>query len=1454
MTLFSYRNFFTLAIATIGFSLSYSTHAELVFHFDPTDTRTTFVNGYEDNRFGTVPATELGDLVGWFMDARVPSTPTPDPDNGQDGYLDAQQGVDTRKASLGWHPSGNVLDFSTSDISNLLFFDSSVSLADGLGGALDGNTSTVLVSARLKTSGTGSSYLIDFRDSGVNEGISLRYNYDSGELEGLIKQQVAVSLPVAAGDWFAASLAWNGASSSATLTVDALSGTTSASGSASSDTVDIDRGRLGSLSSIANSLNGKLGAVMVYNDVDDHSSELSAIANDFAVAIPELIVDRETGNISITVPSGSVSLTNIAGYTITSEAGTLDPTQWLSIANNYDAGSPGTNQVDPDNNWTVLSNSALRTDLSELEFEQSGGANNGADFVAGKSTDLGNAWIKYYEEDLDIQLVLDDGSLLPLDIHFTGNDGALFEYGDLNFDGDINADDFFDVFVPNYGADTSSLVSGAERYGLGDMDENGAISLEDFVTFNNVYMAANPGAAALSFNSVSVPEPGSLAMLTLAGCVALLMRHKAIVMKMATFAAVAFLFATSSAYATIGGVLEVDFESLTVGSTISDATRIQDVSGNRYHGFWGGGSGANNTPVEAVYFEGPVYVNNEENTGYVILRDGLADSSTPNDWWGTEATPSPYFTLGAETSYTFEAVLNWNGDDQAIDGIMGQTGTTEWWIREQNGYLEYVFDDGPNRVQNTGTIVLGEAINDVDWHHIGITFARNASDPTQVSITSYLDYQPIYTEAVAVSMGEIGDGTADIRLGSYNTSSSSRFDGWMEHFRISDEVLDVEDFLETPVVPEAMLTVNTVTGLVTLTNNSGIDLAMDAYRLTSDNDTLNPSGWTSLDSKNLDGVGAWTELGSTTAELSEGFLGGSSIIASPATISFGTVYAGMGSEDATLTFEYHSPGDSVFRDIEIVFVDDPGLQGDFNNDGIVDQADYTLWRNNLGNADESAIGSNGDGANGVDVADYQIWKANFGLSIPGSLATQTSQAVPEPASAMLALIGVVLVLGSRNRWHRYLVGSFAMFATLLACVGSASATTNDRLYSFGDPGTTDPTFGASVGEGSPMGFFYNSATITGDDASVDSLSGSYQDLIVNGTTYTSAATRPGAASDSWAANFNGSASLATPYSLNAPAQFWDNLTFFASGEFPYNYEGIYSHGIATWVKPNVAALSAGNRQDLVIDTTENGIYITDAGTWGLQFDGGGDSGVSVASTLDSNGWAHVMQLGGLLDLEGGSSAYQGALYVNGIAVMVTSTGQAYDQNSDALSVGSNQAEDGNFYTGAMDDLAIFLWGDNSDQLGADEAVGGTNGIGGLNADGRDWGSFSLLEDNEYIQLQLDGLGISTLKAGDVDLDGVVDLDDITAFQGYWGQINEVNNIVIGDWGTRQQGDLNLDGKTDIYDAILLRQELGSAGFAGLSLGSIVGGGTAVPEPTSAVALLLLAGLGLVGRRTVTHRN
>jgi hypothetical protein len=98
--------------------------------------------------------------------------------------------------------------------------------------------------------------------------------------------------------------------------------------------------------------------------------------------------------------------------------------------------------------------------------------------------------------------------------------------------------------------------------------------------------------------------------------------------------------------------------------------------------------------------------------------------------------------------------------------------------------------------------------------------------------------------------------------------------------------------------------------------------------------------------------------------------------------------------------------------------------GDYNNDKSVDPRDYLVWRKtqNTSVSPYTLGDSNGDGL--VDNADYTKFRENFGVVLPAtapaldSSSQLESAGVPEPTSALLALIGLSaarLLVRTRSR-------------------------------------------------------------------------------------------------------------------------------------------------------------------------------------------------------------------------------------------------------------------------------------------------------------------------------------------------------------------------------------------------------------------------------------------------------
>ena len=103
--------------------------------------------------------------------------------------------------------------------------------------------------------------------------------------------------------------------------------------------------------------------------------------------------------------------------------------------------------------------------------------------------------------------------------------------------------------------------------------------------------------------------------------------------------------------------------------------------------------------------------------------------------------------------------------------------------------------------------------------------------------------------------------------------------------------------------------------------------------------------------------------------------------------------------EARVSFVFSQPtssGGAVHIDSVSLLASDPTLPGDFNDDGVVDAADYSVWRDGLGTTHTQA--------------DYNTWESNFGQTLGASAAS-----VPEPSGLLLVLGATGLLASRRNR-------------------------------------------------------------------------------------------------------------------------------------------------------------------------------------------------------------------------------------------------------------------------------------------------------------------------------------------------------------------------------------------------------------------------------------------------------
>lgn len=109
----------------------------------------------------------------------------------------------------------------------------------------------------------------------------------------------------------------------------------------------------------------------------------------------------------------------------------------------------------------------------------------------------------------------------------------------------------------------------------------------------------------------------------------------------------------------------------------------------------------------------------------------------------------------------------------------------------------------------------------------------------------------------------------------------------------------------------------------------------------------------------------------------------------------------------TFWLQQGTPGITTYQlNFDVVF-----RPGDYNSNGVVDAADYVVWRNTVGSTND--FRADGTGPNGfpdgvINQLDYNYWKQHYGQG-PGS-GTGNSIQVPEPTATMLLIVAGVFAV------------------------------------------------------------------------------------------------------------------------------------------------------------------------------------------------------------------------------------------------------------------------------------------------------------------------------------------------------------------------------------------------------------------------------------------------------------
>jgi hypothetical protein len=211
-----------------------------------------------------------------------------------------------------------------------------------------------------------------------------------------------------------------------------------------------------------------------------------------------------------------------------------------------------------------------------------------------------------------------------------------------------------------------------------------------------------------------------------------------------------------------------------------------------------------------------------------------------------------------------------------------------------------------------------------------------------------------------------------------------------------------------------VLTINPATGQATIQNESPyFDVAIDAYTIQSANARLRfaDGQWNSLDDQSL---GTWEQADNVNASrVTEFNPSGSTALPGGGTVlNLGALVdvAGAPLRADEFAFSFSLVGGDA--------------AGDYNENGVVDAADYVVWRNSF----PGTTSLPNDDTPGVGQDDYTRWRQNFGntgggvgrtmngIVVIGSLPMGLGGSigpVPEPAtmSAAIAALSLLLVRG-----------------------------------------------------------------------------------------------------------------------------------------------------------------------------------------------------------------------------------------------------------------------------------------------------------------------------------------------------------------------------------------------------------------------------------------------------------
>lgn len=711
-----------------------------------------------------------------------------------------------------------------------------------------------------------------------------------------------------------------------------------------------------------------------------------------------LEVNRADGAMTLRNTSGA-AINDVQSYSIASPAGGLNPAGWAPIAG-------GTN-------------SSSNTQLMQ-SFSTAINLANGQNIVLSSAA---GAWLQSPIEDLNMVLTLTGGATRTVNVNFIENGGARFAAGDLNFDGSITAADYL-ILTANAETSLTGLTR-VQQYRAGDLGGDGFNSIADFVQFKTLYEQAN-GSGSFAAMLASVPEPNGITLWALAGGVAISRRRKRPLtcesissgIPIQTMKQVSGVFAMPFRWCTQFVSIMVAFA---IAGSASNAAIFEDFLFNEPNGTLlsdveNSANLGNNwlvhaNTVESTTFNGSFRVNKQSQTGQAANSLEIANIVSGKAYLVVDVAGWSYTaTVSSPMERMRFAFLD---NDPAVAG--GSTVTAEMNIDRLGSALTLRGE----ALGNGSTALLGTQYS--------LPLVQNNPLKLVLELDKDLNRYSVYYQDGSNPIGTLGTGNLGERsAGVIRDGRSLRF-AFTGTYGDTDEFFDVDRIYLTDTNPlSGVVTPATLTlevrsnGQVYIKNETANPISFDSYRIASSSSSLNFAGWNSLADQGIDPYmggndpgETWVEAGgSSDAVLSESFLLSATTLAPNGELSLGNAYKVGGMQD--LTFQYRDILSGALPNVVPTYVTIAGVAGDYNIDGTVNAADYTIWRDHL-NQNFQLPNEGGITPGVVNQADYDFWKSRFGAT-SGSGSASPVATVPEPASAVLALtLAYVIAIGVRPR-------------------------------------------------------------------------------------------------------------------------------------------------------------------------------------------------------------------------------------------------------------------------------------------------------------------------------------------------------------------------------------------------------------------------------------------------------